>query len=51
MPFEFKEKCLSDFIMLKEALILVPVMQAPDWELPFEVMCNENDYALGVVLG
>ena len=26
-------------------------MQAPDWELPFEVMCDASDYAVGPVLG
>jgi len=26
-------------------------MQALDWELPFEVMCDVNDYAVGAVLG
>ena len=28
-----------------------PVMQAPDWELTFEVMCDASDYAVGIVLG
>ncbi|GJX93024.1 reverse transcriptase domain-containing protein [Tanacetum coccineum] len=32
---------------LTEALILV----APDWDLPFENMCDASDYAAGVVLG
>ena len=30
LPFEFNEECLSAFLRLKEALILAPVMQAPD---------------------
>ena len=28
-----------------------PIMQAPDWSLPFEIMCDASDYAIGVVLG
>ena len=28
-----------------------PVMQAPDWELPFEIMCDASDYSVGAVLG
>jgi len=51
MPFDFNEECLSVFLRLKEALISAPVMQAPNWALPFEVMCDANDYALGAVLG
>ena len=26
-------------------------MVAPDWDLPFELMCDANDYALRAVLG
>jgi len=26
-------------------------MQAPEWELPFEVICDANDYAVDTVLG
>ena len=25
-------------------------MQPPNWELPFELMCDASNYALGVVL-
>ena len=26
-------------------------MRSPNWELPFEIMCDTSDYAIGVVLG
>ena len=26
-------------------------MRAPNWHLPFEVMCDASDFAIGVVLG
>ena len=51
MPFEFNEECLSAFPRLKEALILALVKKAPDWELPFKVMGDVSDYAVGTVLG
>ena len=28
-----------------------PVIQPPDWSLPFEIMCDASDYVVGVVLG
>ena len=28
----------------------VLVVVAPDWELPFEIMCDANNYAIGAVL-
>jgi len=30
---------------------MAPVMQALDWELPFEVMCDASDYAVVTILG
>ncbi|XP_050894797.1 uncharacterized protein LOC127101414, partial [Lathyrus oleraceus] len=49
--FIFDEKCLTTFNQLKTSLITVPIMQPPDWRLPFEIMCNASDYAVGAVLG
>nr|XP_017256369.1 PREDICTED: uncharacterized protein LOC108225930 [Daucus carota subsp. sativus] len=36
---------------IKHALISVPIIQPPDWNLPFEIMCDASDYAIGAVLG
>jgi hypothetical protein len=36
---------------LKEALIFAPVIQPPDWHLPFEIMCDASDYAARAMLG
>jgi hypothetical protein len=49
-PFIFTEECLQSFDTLKEALISAPVIQPPDYHLPFEIMCDAGDYAVGAVL-
>nr|GEX75964.1 reverse transcriptase domain-containing protein [Tanacetum cinerariifolium] len=28
-----------------------PILIAPDWDMPFELMCDANDFAIGAVLG
>nr|GEU36056.1 reverse transcriptase domain-containing protein [Tanacetum cinerariifolium] len=28
-----------------------PILIAPDWDMPFELMCDASDFAIGVVLG
>ena len=50
-PFNFDEECLIAFYTLKTALISAPIIQPPDWKLPFEIMCDASDYAVGAVLG
>ena len=51
VPFEFNGECLHAFKTLKEKLITAPIMVAPYWYLPFEIICDASDYALGAVLG
>jgi hypothetical protein len=48
--FVFMEECLQSFDTLKKVLVFAPVIQPPDWHLPFEIMCDASDYDLGVVL-
>jgi hypothetical protein len=36
---------------LKKALIPAPIIQPPDWHVPFEIMCDASDYAIGAMLG
>ena len=49
-PFEFTDECLNAFHTLKKALISAPIIQPPDWSLPFEIMCDASDYVVGAVL-
>ena len=37
--------------MLKQALIEAPILQSPNWDLPFEIMCDALDYMVGAGLG
>ena len=50
-PFVFDESCLKAFETLKSALTFAPIIRSLDWNLPFEIMCDASDYAVGVVLG
>ncbi|XP_056691687.1 uncharacterized protein [Spinacia oleracea] len=49
--FEFTDACLESFDRIKKALITAPIIQPPDWDLPFEIMCDASDFAVGAVLG
>ena len=51
VPFEFDSQCLHAFTVLKDKLISAPIVVAPDWSFPFELMCDASDYAIGAVLG
>jgi len=51
VPFEFDDECLESFNILKGALTSTPIIQPSDWSLPFEIMCDASDYAVGAVLG
>ena len=49
--FVFDYDCVEAFETLKKALITAPIVQPPDWNLPFEIMCDASDYVVGDVLG
>lgn len=51
IEFIFNERCHESLQLLKNASISSPIMQAPYWSQPFEIMCDASDYALGVILG
>ncbi|GJX35641.1 reverse transcriptase domain-containing protein [Tanacetum coccineum] len=50
-PFIFSKECIEAFETLKMKLTQAPILVAPDWDLPFEIMCDASDFAVGAVLG
>ena len=51
VPFVFDAACHQAFETLRGKLSTAPIMRSPDWSLPFEIMCDASDYAVGAVLG
>ncbi|XP_031116495.1 uncharacterized protein LOC116020153 [Ipomoea triloba] len=51
VTFEFDEACKNAFDTLKDMLTSAPIIQSPNWDLPFELMCDASNYAVGAVLG
>ncbi|XP_057733998.1 uncharacterized protein LOC130949240 [Arachis stenosperma] len=49
--FVFDFDCLHAFETLKANLTSTPIIAPPDWDLPFEFMCDASDFAIGAVLG
>ncbi|GJX25026.1 reverse transcriptase domain-containing protein [Tanacetum coccineum] len=50
-PFIFSDECIQAFETLKKRLTEAPILIPPDWDLPFELMCDASDFAIGAVLG
>ena len=51
VPFAWSQACEDAFDKLKTMLVSPPIMRSPNWDLPFEIMCDASDYAIGAVLG
>ncbi|RDX69576.1 Retrovirus-related Pol polyprotein from transposon 17.6, partial [Mucuna pruriens] len=50
VEFDFNKECIQAFEELKTILTSTPILQAPNWELQIELMCNASNSALGAVL-
>ncbi|GKC39642.1 reverse transcriptase domain-containing protein [Tanacetum coccineum] len=51
IPSISSDFCIKAFETLKEKLTNAPILVSPDWSLPFELMCDVSDFAVGAVLG
>nr|GFA95917.1 DNA-directed DNA polymerase [Tanacetum cinerariifolium] len=50
-PFVVSKDCIDAFETLKKKLTEAPIIVIPDWNIPFELMCDASDFAIGAVLG
>nr|GEY02034.1 reverse transcriptase domain-containing protein [Tanacetum cinerariifolium] len=50
-PFVFSKDCIDAFETLKKKLTKASILVILDWNLPFELMCDASDFAIGAVLG
>ncbi|GJU26765.1 reverse transcriptase domain-containing protein [Tanacetum coccineum] len=46
-PFDFYEECIQASDKLKQELTQAPIMIKICWSLPFKIMCDASDYAMG----
>jgi len=49
--FDFNDDWMRAVNQLKLKLTALPIVQLPSWVLPFELMCDASDKAIGAVLG
>ncbi|KAK4856265.1 hypothetical protein QYF36_015841 [Acer negundo] len=53
VPFVFDEACLKAFDLLRKELVSAPIMRAPNWDLPFELIkegCKAKTYKMVLLL-
>nr|GEZ61044.1 reverse transcriptase domain-containing protein [Tanacetum cinerariifolium] len=50
-PFVFSRECVEAFQTLKRKLTEAHILVAPNWDMPFEFMCDASNFAIGAVLG
>ncbi|GKB66931.1 reverse transcriptase domain-containing protein [Tanacetum coccineum] len=50
-PFIFSTECREAFETLKKKLTEALILVAPDWDLPFETICDASDFAVKANLG
>ncbi|XP_061957345.1 uncharacterized protein LOC133678848, partial [Populus nigra] len=51
VDFVFDQACKDAHDELKRRVTSAPIIQPPNWDEPFEIMCDASDYAVGAILG
>nr|GEZ68902.1 reverse transcriptase domain-containing protein [Tanacetum cinerariifolium] len=46
-PFIFSQECVDAFQTLKRKLTEAPILIPLDWDMPFELICDASDFAIG----
>ncbi|GJS50245.1 DNA-directed DNA polymerase [Tanacetum coccineum] len=49
--FDYSDDCKKAFNILMKKLTTTPIIISPDWNIPFESVCDASDFAVGAVLG
>ncbi|GJX84721.1 reverse transcriptase domain-containing protein [Tanacetum coccineum] len=49
--YSSRRNAIEAFETLKMKLTHAPILVAPDWDLPFEIMCDASDFAVGASPG
>nr|GEU56743.1 reverse transcriptase domain-containing protein [Tanacetum cinerariifolium] len=50
-PFVFSKECVDAFNILKKKLTEASILVVPDWNLPFELLCDASDFAIERTVG
>jgi hypothetical protein len=51
VDFVFDQACKDAYNEFKRRVTSAPIIQPPNWDEPFEIMCDASDYAVGAMLG
>jgi hypothetical protein len=51
VDFVFDQACKDAYNELKRPITSAPIIQPPNWDEPFEIMCDASDYMVGAVYG
>ncbi|XP_072058159.1 uncharacterized mitochondrial protein AtMg00860-like [Arachis hypogaea] len=50
VKFHFDEDCKKAFDKLKDALTTTPIVRGPNWDQPFEIMCDASNHTVAAML-